>query len=84
MKLVGTCFRDQVDLRATRRAAFGCVRGGTYAEFGDRLQRDVQVRIGFLRLLLDAAGVNAIEGIVFVIQRPAIESDVVLIAGFRR
>src|ERR1035437_4045177 len=81
MKSVAARFGDQVDLCAARSAAFCGVHGGTDAEFGDRLQGDVQVRVGFLCLLLDATGVNAIEGIVFVIQRPAIEPDVVLIAG---
>ena len=81
MKLVAARFRDQVHLRAARGAAFGGVHGGTDAEFGDRLERNVQVRVGLLRLLLDAAGINTIERIVFVIERPAIESNGVLLIG---
>ena len=69
--------------------AFGGVVRGADAELGDGVQRDVEARIGLLRLLLHAAGVDAVESEVAVVERVADESDaalraVTVIDGSRR
>ena len=80
MKLVGTRLGDHVDLCATGRSAFGRVIGGADAELGDRIERNVESGVGPLGLLLHAAGVDAVEGEVAVIQRMAGETDLALAA----
>src|SRR5205814_377574 len=64
VKRVCTRFGDNVDLPAAAGAALRGVDSGIDAEFGDRIERDAEPRIRFLRLLLDAGVVDAIEGIV--------------------
>ena len=73
MVVVGAGLRDHVDLRAAGRAGFGGVVGGADAELGDGVEGDVQARVGLLGLFLDAAGVDAVEGEVAVVERMAVE-----------
>src|SRR6202041_3745074 len=70
--------RDYVDLRAARGAALRSVIGRADPKFGDGVERDVQPGIGLLRLLLDAAGIDAVESKVAVIQGMAAEADAAL------
>ena len=75
MELVGSGLRDDIDLRAAGGAALGGVDARGDAEFGDRIERDVQAGLGLLRLFLDAAGVDAVEREVAVVERVAVEAN---------
>ena len=87
--IVGAALGNHADLRAAGRAGFGGVDCGADAELGDGVEGDVQPRIGLLGLLLDAAGVDAVEDEVAVIERMAVELDgalpaVAVVDGARR
>src|SRR5205814_1852613 len=73
--------RDDVNLAAGGRATFGGVHGGVDAEFGDRVQRDSQAGVRFFGLLLDAAIVDAVQGVIVIVARAPGETDVALVAA---
>src|ERR1019366_1502535 len=81
VKRIGAGLGDNVYLSAAGGAAFRGVDGGIHAEFGHRIQRDAQARVRFLGLLLDAAVVDTVEGVVVIVDRAPGETDVALIAS---
>src|SRR5262249_40127759 len=64
-----------VNLRAAGRTSFSCIDVSANAKLGNRVERNVEARVGFLRLFLNAAGVDAIESEVTVIERVTREAD---------
>ena len=66
--VVAADFGDHADLRAAGRAGLGGVHGGADAELGNGVERDVQAPVSLVGLLLDAAGIDAVEGEVAVIE----------------
>src|SRR5262249_17492459 len=73
--LVRACLRHDVDLSAAGRAALGCVDAGADAELRDGVESDVEPGVGFLSLLLYAAGVDAVKSEIAIVQGVAGEAD---------
>src|SRR5262249_18734340 len=67
VELIRARSRHNVDLTACRRTALGCIHCSTHAELRDGLQGNLQSGLGLLRLLLDAARVNAVECEIIVV-----------------
>lgn len=59
--------RDDVDLRSAGGATFRSIVRSADAELGNGIERDVQSRVGLLRLLPHAAGVDAVKSEVAVV-----------------
>ena len=78
MKLVAAGLGHHLDLHAAGGAALGGVDRRADAKLGDRVERDVEPRLRFLRLLLHAVVVDAVEGIVRVVDGVTVEADVAL------
>ncbi len=76
--LVRASLRDHVDLGAARRAALGGIDRRTDAKLGDGVECDVQPGLGLLGLLLNAVVVDAVEGVVGVIDGMPVEADTAL------
>src|SRR5437762_263726 len=57
---IGSGLRHDDNLRATGGAAFGGIDSGAHAKLGDGVQRNVQARVGLLRLFLHTARVDAV------------------------
>ena len=69
---------NNVHLPAPGRPALRGVDGGVHAKFRNGFQWYLQPSFGLLRLLLNAAGVDAVECEVVIVARPAVEPDVAL------
>ena len=67
-----------MNLHSAGSPAFRGVNGRTHTKLGDRIQRDIETRLGLLRLLLHAVVVDAVERIVGVVDGMAVEADVPL------
>jgi hypothetical protein len=78
VKIVGAGLGDHLHLDASGRSALRRVDRGAHAELGDRIERDVEARLGLLRLLLHAVVVDAVERVVGIVDRVAVEADAAL------
>ena len=78
MQLIGPALRHGAHLCAARSTAFSRVDSGIHTKLGDRFERNVQPCIRLLALLLDAGGINSIEGEVVVVAAPSHEADALL------
>ncbi len=72
---VGSGLGNHADLRAAGGSGLGGVVRSADAKFGDGVERDVQPRVRLLRLFLHAAGIDAVEHEVAVVERVAVELD---------
>ena len=61
MKIIRSRLGDHVDLAAGLGAVFRVVQGAVDAIFLDGVLRNLQAGLRFLRLLLNAAGIDAVE-----------------------
>ena len=80
MKHVCPRFCYDADLGPGRPALIRGIDRGSHAKLRDRVQRDGQAHTDLLVLLLDAGGIEAIEGIVVVVRASPDESQVPLAA----
>ncbi len=78
MITVSAGLRHHVDLRAARGPALGGIDSGAHAKLGDGVQRNVQARVGLLRLFLHTAGVDAVERKIAVVEGVPVEADAAL------
>src|SRR5262249_2664524 len=78
VEVVSACLRYDLDLWSASGSAFGRVDGAAHPELGERVERDVQASLGLLRLFLDTVVVDAIEGVVRVVNGVPVEADVAL------
>src|SRR5947207_1786677 len=78
MELVRAGFGYHVDLRAAGGAGFGCVVRSADPKLRDGIERNIEPRIGLLGLLLHAAGINAVEREVAVVEGVAGKADAAL------
>src|SRR6267142_1306945 len=78
VKLIHSAPGNNVHLPAAGRPALRGVDGGVHTKFRNGFQWYLQPRFGLLRLLLDAAGVDAVECEVVIVARPAVEPDIAL------
>src|SRR5262249_57143938 len=75
VKVFGAAFRQDFYVGAPRRAALGGIDGGADTKLRDGVESDIEPGVGFLRLFLDAAGVDAVKSKVAVVQGVAGEAD---------
>ena len=80
MPIIGPRLRDHVDLTTGLRAILRIVQGTVDAILFDGVLRDLQTGLRFLRLLLNAAGVNTIERKIVIVTGAPGEADRSLIA----
>ena len=78
MECVRAGFGNHGDLRAAGGATLSRIVGGAHAELGNGIQRDVEPGFGLLGLLLNAGIVDAVEGVIGVVDGVAVEADVPL------
>ena len=81
MPFVGAVLGFDIDLTARLRAVFGVIKGAIDSIFLDRVLRDLQARLRFLRLLLNASGIHAIDLKVVVVAGTAGKTNGALVAA---
>src|ERR1700733_4262490 len=81
MPLVGAVLGFDIDLPARLRAVFGVIKGAIDAILLDRVLRDLQARLRFLSLLLNASGIHAINLKVVVVAGTAGKTNGALVAA---
>jgi len=79
--LIRTGLRDHVHLAAGLSSVLDVIKGAIYAILLDCVLRDLQPGLRLLRLLLDAAGVHAVNLKVVIVASAADEADGALIAS---
>ena len=78
VKLIGAGFGYYLDLDAAGGTAFRGIDRGAHAKLGDGIERDVEARFGLLGLLLHTVVINAVEGVIGVVDGVAVEADIAL------
>src|SRR3984957_4919215 len=81
MPLVGAVLGFDIDLTARLRAVFGVIKGAIDSIFLDRVLGDLQARLRFLSLLLNASGIHAIDLKVVVVAGTAGKTNGALVAA---
>ena len=81
MKRVRSGFCNDADLGPGRPALIRGILRRSHAKFPYRVQRNGQPHSRLLVLLLDASGIEAIEGVVVVVRASPDESNVPLAAA---
>ena len=81
MQLVGAGLGDHIYLATGLGAVFRVVQGAADTIFFDCVLRDLQARLRFLGLLLDSAGVNAVNLKIVVVACSSCEANGSLIAA---
>src|SRR5579862_49560 len=79
--VVGAALGFDINLAACLRAILDIVDGAVHAIFLNRILGDLQASLRFLGLLLNAAGVYAVDGKIVVIAGAACEPDRALVAS---
>src|SRR5262249_12712352 len=79
--VIGTVLGLDINLSAGLRAVFHVVQGTADLIFLDRILRNLQAGLGFLGLLLNAAGVDAIEREIVIVASPSGKADGALITA---
>src|SRR5262249_32824457 len=73
--IVGAGLRDYIDLRPAGGPALCRIHCGADAQFGNRIEGDVESSVRLLCLFLYAAGVYSVKGEVAVVKRVVGEAD---------
>ena len=81
MKRVRSRFCNDADLGPSRPALIRGIERGSHSKFRDRVHRNGQAHSRLLVLLLDASGIEPIEGVIVVVRASPDESNVPLAAA---